>query len=78
MGEKSMLVDSELLVPHTVFQFIKSQLRDGALTADHKNRIVDNIARSDRNPAVNFYPIDLIGGEGGTRTLDPGIMSAVL
>src|ERR1700704_4974991 len=24
------------------------------------------------------YPIDLIGGKGGTRTLDPGIMSAVL
>jgi hypothetical protein len=32
----------------------------------------------DHNPAVHFYPIDLIGGERGTRTLDPGIMSAVL
>jgi hypothetical protein len=31
--------------------------------------------RPDRNPAINFYPIDLVGGERGTRTLDPSIMS---
>jgi hypothetical protein len=30
----------------------------------------------DRNPAVHFHPIELIGGERGTRTLDLGIMSA--
>jgi len=29
-------------------------------------------------PAEVSYPIDLIGGKGGNRTLDPGIMSAVL
>ena len=29
-------------------------------------------------PTGDLYPIDLIGGKGGTRTLDPGIMSAVL
>jgi hypothetical protein len=29
----------------------------------------------DRNSAVHFYPIELIGGERGTRTLDLGIMS---
>jgi len=32
----------------------------------------------DRNSAVHFYPIELIGGERGTRTLDLGIMSATL
>ena len=26
----------------------------------------------------HFYPIDIIGGERGTRTLDLGIMSATL
>jgi hypothetical protein len=26
-------------------------------------------------PAMWRYPIDFIGGKGGTRTLDPGIMS---
>jgi hypothetical protein len=25
-----------------------------------------------------LYPVDINGGKGGTRTLDPGIMSAVL
>ena len=32
----------------------------------------------DRNSAAHFYPIELIGGERGTRTLDLGIMSATL
>ena len=30
------------------------------------------------NPGIDRYHADLIGGKGGTRTLDPGIMSAFL
>ena len=32
----------------------------------------------DRYLVGNFYPVDLIGGERGTRTLDLGITSAEL
>jgi hypothetical protein len=32
----------------------------------------------DSEPTGVFYPIDFDNGKGGTRTLDPGIMSAVL
>src|SRR6266853_2004021 len=32
----------------------------------------------DRHPTVQFYPVDLTGGERGTRTLDLGIMSRYL
>jgi hypothetical protein len=32
--------------------------------------------RGIRDPTAPFYPIDIIGGERGTRTLDLGIMSA--
>jgi integrase len=28
----------------------------------------------DTEPTGDFYPLDFIGGKGGTRTLDPGIM----
>jgi hypothetical protein len=31
----------------------------------------------DGEPTEVFYPIDLNGGKGGARTLDPGIMSRV-
>jgi hypothetical protein len=34
--------------------------------------------REIRNPGATFYPIDITGGERGTRTLDLGIMSATL
>ena len=32
----------------------------------------------DGDPGVASYSIDLIGGKGGTRSLDPGIMRAVV
>ena len=32
----------------------------------------------DHDPKAHFYPVDIIGGERGTRTLDLGIMSATL
>ena len=55
------------------------QRREAVAKLNNKPILCAYPALTVARPAADvLYPIDLIGGKGGTRTLDPGIMSAVL
>ena len=69
---------------------IAMTLRYAHLAPDQRREAVDKLNERPLSSALTMrlsweehsaeisYPIDLIGGKGGNRTLDPGIMSAVL